>query len=226
MSSKKTRTPTAPRNPNASGGVMSWLPWVAVVVVVAAIAIIAVVSTSGQRKDQAEGKEWDTGAPVTVTGDSIPPVVDPASDAATGLEVPEITGRSVIDGEELTIEADGKGKVIAVVAHWCPHCQREVPQIVDYLKSNDLPENVELVALTTGMDERAANFPPSAWLEAERWPIPTIVDSAEGEAAAALGVSGYPYFLVVDADNKVVTRTSGAIGMDVFSDLIDLAAGA
>lgn len=223
MSSKKTRTPGAPRNPNQKGGLASWVPWVAAVVVIGAIAVIAVVSAKAKQEDQV--KEWDSGAPVTVTGDPIPPIVDPAADAAAGLEVPEITGVSVTDGEELTIGDTGKGKVIAVVAHWCPHCQREVPQIVDYLNANDVPDDVEILGLTTGMDSRAANFPPSAWLEAEKWPIPTVVDNADGEAAAALGVSGYPYFLVVDADNKVVMRTSGSIGMDVFADLITLASG-
>lgn len=221
MSSKKPRNPNAPRNPNQKSGIAGWVPWVGAVVLIGVIAIVAVISAKGKHEDPV--KDWDEGAEVTVAGDPLPQLTDPAADAAVGAEVPEISGTSVIDGEPVTIGDTGKAKVIVVTAHWCPHCQREVPQIVKHLQSNPLPENVELYSLTTGMDSKAANFPPSAWLQAEKWTAPTIIDDADGTAAAALGVSGYPYFVAVDAENKVVACTSGAIGIDRFDDLVTVA---
>ena len=123
----------------------------------------------------------------------------------------------------MSIIDDGKPKLVLFVAHWCPHCQREVPLLADYLKANPLPAGLELFTIATATDSAKPNFPPSAWLEGAGWPGSTIADDANGSAAAAFGLPGFPYFVAVDSHNKVIARTSGEIPVDQFSALVQKA---
>jgi thiol-disulfide isomerase/thioredoxin len=106
------------------------------------------------------------------------------------------------------------------VAHWCPHCNAEVPAIVQDLNANGLPQGVDLFGVATGTNQQAANFPPSDWLHDKGWPIQTIADDQSDTAANAYGVSGYPTFVVLDGQGKVLARTSGELSMDQFHQLI------
>src|SRR5699024_914149 len=175
MSPKKN---TGPATKSSS---LSWIPWVAVVAVVAVIGIVAVVMAKGSAEDDA--KEWDDGAPITVEGESLPALADSDEDQAVGMQVPEISGTSVLDGEPLTLGDEGKGRIYVVTAHWCPHCQNEVPKIVEHIEDSPLPDDVELIGLTTRMDPSGSNYPPSDWLEREDWTFPTLIDDAKGTAA-------------------------------------------
>ena len=58
------------------------------------------------------------------------------------------------------------------VAHWCPHCQAEVPRIVALAEQGRLPEGVDVAAVSTAVDATAPNYPPSAWLDRVGWPFP------------------------------------------------------
>ena len=120
---------------------------------------------------------------------------------------------------------DGKAKLVVFVAHWCPHCQREVPVLSQYLASNDLPPSVELLAVATGTNPDRPNYPPSLWLEREGWPAPVLADDTEGTVAQRFGLPSYPYFVAIDADGKVVARTTGEISTDTFVDLARQASG-
>ena len=65
--------------------------------------------------------------------------------------------------------------------------------------------------IATGTDETLDNYPPSAWLEREKWPFPVMADDAASHAASAYGLQFYPYFVFVDADGKVVGRATGEL---------------
>ena len=41
-----------------------------------------------------------------------------------------------------------------------------------------------------------------------------MADDAEGTAAAAYGLQGFPFLVLVDADGNVTMRTSGELGDD------------
>ncbi len=153
----------------------------------------------------------------------LPKFEDPANDLAVGETIPTITGTD-LQGQPMTIGAgDGKAKVILFVAHWCPHCQREVPAIVEHLADTPMPADVELLAVSTAVDPTAPNYPPVKWLESEGWEAPTMADTADQVVASYFGISGFPFFVVADADGKVVFRTSGELSMDQFDGLVEAA---
>ena len=46
-------------------------------------------------------------------------------------------------GCAVSIEADGRPKIVVFLAHWCPHCQAEVPRLVDWFGENGVPDDVD-----------------------------------------------------------------------------------
>jgi thiol-disulfide isomerase/thioredoxin len=147
------------------------------------------------------------------------------TDPAIGLRVPDISAVS-LDGEIVTIEqANGRGKVYGFFAHWCPHCQVELPRLVAYFETIGLPEGVDFHAVSTAINPDAENFPPERWFATEEWPFPVLDDSSSGEVSAAFGLPGFPYFVVVDGDGNVTQRLAGELSDDVaVAALLDLAA--
>jgi thiol-disulfide isomerase/thioredoxin len=204
-----------------TGGRASWQPrqrrvgpllW-ALAVLVGVLAIAAVVIT---RDDQESGgatqAKAETGR-VTVTGTALAQFPsDGATDPAVGKPAPELRGTG-FDGQAVAITGDKRPKVVIFLAHWCPHCQREVPLIVDWLKTGK-PAGVDLYSVATSTSQQQPNYPPSAWLAREGWTVPVLADDADGTAANAYGLSGFPFMVFVDADGKVVKRTAGELPIE------------
>ena len=61
----------------------------------------------------------------------------------------------------------------------------------------------------------APNYPPGAWLQREGWPIPTLADPTN-EVAEVSGLANYPFWIFVDAQNKVTKRASGEMTPEQF----------
>lgn len=151
------------------------------------------------------------GDPV-VTGDALPLYnSSAAADPVVGMSAPTVEGADWNDNE-VTIEADGRPKVVLFLAHWCPHCQAEVPVVQDWIDSGNLPEGVDLYSVATSTDRLRPNWPPQEWLEDEGWTVPVIMDDEIGSVAGHFGMAGTPFYVVLDGDNNVVRRISGEIG--------------
>ena len=72
--------------------------------------------------------------PITVTGDLLPAFEgDTATDAGAGLAAPILEGES-FDGTAVVVEP-GSPTLLVFLAHWCPHCQAEVPDLVEWAES-------------------------------------------------------------------------------------------
>ena len=153
---------------------------------------------------------------VSVSGDALPPLGE--TDDAIGMKIPEAEGESFTGGKT-RIDASG-AKMILFLAHWCPHCQAEVPVVQSWLDSGGLPEGVEIVSVSTATDPAQPNYPPSEWLEREGWSVPVLVDDAGSSTGAAFGVNSYPFFVFVDADGKVHHRASGELSIEHIESIL------
>jgi len=192
----------------------------AVVVVVALGAAILL-----SRPDEATDS-MPLDATVTVSGDSLPAFGgDPASDAAIGRDAPGLTGQD-FEGNQVAITNDGRPKAILFLAHWCPHCQREVPVMQSYSDETGFPDSVDIYSVATSYSPTRPNWPPSTWLEREGWTFPTIVDDPESTAFQAFGQGGFPYYVVIDSNGQIALRVSGeqdpAALADFLAQLADL----
>lgn len=182
------------------------------------LALIVLSFTSGDDGFGGEGV-LEVNA-VTITGDSLPAIAGGgAADPAVGTKAPVVTATSLANGSEVTL-GEGRARVIGFFAHWCPHCQAELPELTAWLAANDLPPNTEFIAVSTAVDEGRGNYPPSAWFTAEEFTSPVLVDDAEGSLLGAFGFSGFPAFVAIDSSGTVVARAGGNIGVAGFEDLL------
>ena len=166
--------------------------------------------------------------PVEVDGDALPVLgqVDVADDPALGLTAPVLVGEDY-EGNTVRVDAAVDGPTMVVfLAHWCPHCNAEVPRLNELRDAGSFPEGLNVVAISTATNPTRPNYPPSQWITDVDWTYPVIADgidlAAEVQyiAAGAYGVDGFPFTTLLDADGKVVARWSGEREPDQVLDLI------
>ena len=91
-----------------------------------------------------------------MTGDALPRLADDGDDPAIGETPPTLQGYS-FDGTPITIgpdSGDGKATMVVFLAHWCPHCNREVPRLVQwYEKDGGVPDDLNIVGVSTGTSD-------------------------------------------------------------------------
>ena len=193
---------------------MTWL------VVLIAIAAVVVIAGSGDDDEAIDPDNLPAQtAAVEVTGTALPIFAE--QDTAIGMTVPSVTA-TLRDGGMTEIGPDGTPRLIAFFAHWCPHCQAEVPVARDWLAHTDLPDGLEVIAVSTAVDPTADNYPPSAWFDREDWSTPVLLDDDNGSLAQAFGLRSFPFWVAVDADGSVVARAGSldAAQLDAFAALV------
>jgi thiol-disulfide isomerase/thioredoxin len=213
----------------------TWLIFVAVGVVVAVVLVVALATRGSDDGGDVASASGGTVVPkgdaafgeVTTSGATLAPLPsngagNPEADPATGAQAPSVSGVT-FDGTPVSINADGRPKVVLFLAHWCPHCQAEVPRIQSWLNANGMPTDVDLVAVASGTASDRPNYPPGKWLRKEGWTVPTILDDEAGTVAQAYGLSGFPFFVVVGPDGKVVTRASGELSEEAWTRVVEAA---
>jgi thiol-disulfide isomerase/thioredoxin len=191
-----------------------------VLALVAALAVVAVIATRSGGGGDGDGTELAQTRPVQVTGAPLPADTDAADDPAVGQAAPGLRGAS-FDGSPVVMADDGQAKLIVFVAHWCPHCQRELPLLVQWLQNGRLPGSVSLYVVSTAVDQARPNWPPSTWLAESGLTAPVMADDDQGSAASAYGLSVYPFFTAVGADGRVLARDSGELSPARLDQLAD-----
>jgi len=188
--------------------------------IVAAIAVMAIVAIASQSGTKEVAQGVDEFHAVEVSGEALPVYAEGSADKAVGMTAPILTGAG-FTGNKITT-TPGAPTLLVFLAHWCPHCQREVPLLVQWNRDGLVPSGVDVIAVATSTDPASPNFPPSEWLAREEFPAlwPVMADSAEKTAAGAMGVSGFPFFVLLDSSGKVAFRGSGEIEMKVLTDII------
>lgn len=219
MAAMTTKAPAPP-------GTSRSLVWPIAIVLIVVLGVVAVLAARNSNAS-GDGGDYDAAAQtstVTVEGDALVPYLEGAGDKAVGQTIPTVTGKD-FDRKPISIGPDDGAQVIMVVAHWCPHCQAELPRILSHLDDAPMPADVDLQLLSTSVKPDADNYPPQTWIEGEGWDQPVLADSTDSEASTALGLTAFPYFVAVTSDGKVAARTSGEITDDQFDELVKAAQG-
>ncbi len=190
-------------------------------------------NTDGDGADDAQSPASDGAETATVelSGEPLAPlpegvrIGDAATDPEFGSVAPTMVGTG-FDGGSVRIEPDGRAKAIYFVAHWCPHCQEEIPVVQDLVDEGTVPDGLDVYAVSTGVNDGAGNFPPSEWLVEEGF-TPTVVRDDEASTAfQSYGGAGFPYVVYLDAQHQVVARSSGNLDGSTTAQLWELAASA
>lgn len=191
------------------------LPIALIAGVALALGLVAViVLTMGA----GEGETLEVGTPV-ITGEALPRFASVATDTAVGLVIPEVSGADFA-GNPVSITRDGRPKVLMFFSHWCGVCRQEVPLIMSWLPGATLPDNLDLISVSTGVRRNQVNYPPSKWLASEGWTVPVIMDDAADSVGSAFGLSAYPYFVFVDAEDRVAFRITGGLPIETIEGII------
>lgn len=192
----------------------------AIVLVVAVAVIVAIVLLNIDDNERPDGLAFN--------GTALPAYVAGVEDPALGAKAPLFT-TEYLNGEYAFIGGGGgpndTAKLMVFVAHWCPLCQAELPEISNWVAENGLPDGVEIVMVSTFQDADRDNYPPSAWFDAAGWEAPVAVDSEDGEIVTEwFGMPGVPSWVVLTDLNFVLQRGTGPIPPDRLEGLIALAA--
>lgn len=195
----------------------------ATLLVVCALAIAACGSAdpedSSATADPSDSSGATETAAVEVEGDALSFFAQP--DEAEGQKAPSFSTKN-LDGDAVEYSADdGVARLYVFFAHWCPHCQAEIPQMTTWLNENPLPDNVEVVAISTSVDSSRDNYPPSAWFEAEAWPEAAVADDDQSVLATSFGLSAFPFSVAVDSSGTVLSRNAGGLTEDAYLELIE-----
>ena len=193
------------------------------IAVIVVLGLLAVAFLAANRDGLGEIAEQQTDA-VEAAGDPIAPmpaqlqITDISTDPAAGTVAPTLTGTD-FEGNEITIEADGRPKAIYFLAHWCPHCQEEVPVVQQLIDDGQLPEGIDVYGVSTAVDATRGNYPPQAWLERTDFTPVVMRDDDAGTAFQAYGGSSFPYVVYLDGENRVISRSAGNLPADTIVSL-------
>ena len=147
-----------------------------------------------------------------VEGRALAPFDTTENDLAIRQLAPFATGPDLLTGQIVDVAPAQRPLVVAFFAHWCPHCQREVAELTEWLLANELPGNIDLIAISTFEAPERGNHPPATWLRNEGWKHPVIADTPSMTLADAFGTTSVPYFVFIEADGTVAFRISGNLG--------------
>jgi cytochrome c biogenesis protein CcmG/thiol:disulfide interchange protein DsbE len=171
----------------------------------------------------AEPQGLQQNGPITVTGDLLDPFDSSIDDLSIGVVAPLVAGES-FDGSAITLGGPTeKPTFIVFLAHWCSHCNDEVPVLIGLENYGRMPANLDVIGVSTSVAADRDNFPPSDWIADKGWPWPTIADSEELGAINAMGGTSFPFVVVLDTDGTVLARRSGGRTADVTLEFLEAA---
>ncbi|MEZ5340503.1 MAG: TlpA disulfide reductase family protein [Acidimicrobiales bacterium] len=215
---------TAVKNPNESSGSSP-----AIIAIVAIVAFFVVAFGAAKLLGKSDPVAIDSdgfeasavvveGTPLEFMPTDVSVSTDPTVDPAIGQTAPTISGQN-FSGETVEIKDDGRAKAIYFVAHWCPHCQAEVPLLVSVIDEGLVPEGLDIYLVSTSVDKGRGNYPASAWLDGENWPMPIIRDDNQNQALINYGAGGFPYAVFLNSANQVVARAAGETNRETILQL-------
>lgn len=194
-------------------------PAVVAVVVIAAIAATLVFVLSRSDDDTAAATtEPTTTRPRTTTttrpgttgtggGD-----LSVSGTATPGEAAPQLSGTDMITGQPVSLAAMRDRPTLVVFwAHWCPHCQKEMPVVEQVANQQAGSFNVLTVATAIKAQPAQEQYSsPERFIETTSLTMPTLRDGTNS-ASNAYGIEGFPSFYMVDTNGNLVGSASGEL---------------
>lgn len=194
--------------------------------VVALIVVLVLVLGGGDDADYRHLTLDPLAAEVSVDGTALDPLLPDGADTAIGAAAPALTGTDYEEAPvSVTPGADGP-TLLVFLAHWCPHCNAEIPVLNEWRDAGGVPDDLRVVGVSTAVAADRPNYPPGEWLEKMDWQWDVIADGQAPAAdqappaATAYGVTGFPFFVLLDGDGNVVRRGSGELSSDALDELV------
>jgi len=177
--------------------------------------LISIISCSSSSFDFSE---------VTIKGGSLPEYNRNIEDPAVDAFAPIPTGID-LNGNPITVSTrkgleEKKASIIVFLAHWCSHCQREVPMIQKFINQYGYPMDLNLFSVATHIDKKRNNYPPNDWLQRENFTVPVIFDDEENMIAESFGLSAFPYWVFLNPDGTVYMRHAGSLSENQFNEVM------
>jgi thiol-disulfide isomerase/thioredoxin len=162
-----------------------------VVVAVAAIALVAVLIAGG--------------------GDD---------DSDDVVVAPPLSGQDYAGNDVEVVPGEDGPLMLVFLAHWCPHCNAEIPVLQQWEASGEIPEDLSIVGISTAVDPTRPNYPPDQWLQTMGWEWPVIADD-DSTLAATYGVNAFPYMVFINDDGAVTATVTGEQPISELQPLAD-----
>ena len=159
--------------------------------------------------------------PIAVEGLPLVPFDQSIADDSIGTAAPVVSGES-FDRTPITIGGPTDSPTMVVfLAHWCPHCNDEIPELIELEESGALPDDLEIIAVSTAVADDRDNYPPSEWLDEKGWPWAAMADNEELTAISVFGGTAFPFTTILDEDGIVLGRRGGSAPADVILEFIE-----
>ena len=177
------------------------------------------VAVEGANSSAAETQSVTTGGAV------LPGPSETGADLAVGMPAPTLHGFR-FDGTPLDIIPVGHPTMVVFLAHWCPHCNCEIPVLQRWAAAGSAPAELQIVGVSTAVSAQRENYPPSKWMIDKAWEWrPVMADSAASDAAKAYGIGAFPSFVVIGSDGLVKVRSSGELHVADLDAIVKQAVG-
>ncbi|CAN5700265.1 hypothetical protein BH18ACT3_BH18ACT3_01130 [soil metagenome] len=163
------------------------------------------------------------------TADTVPealPEFQGGPDPAIGMDAPAISGVDYSGQPSSFVPGGGRPTLLVFLAHWCGHCNAEIPRMIEWDANGGVPDNLDIVGISTLATDTRDKYPPGEWLDETGWEWPVIADDEEEYRYARLyGLAGTPYLVLVGADGKVMARTAGEKSAEELTEFVSPIAG-
>jgi thiol-disulfide isomerase/thioredoxin len=224
QATRSRRAAAAPPPKKAS----AWWLWIVVgVLAIGALIGVAVWSMGGGDDKVSEGTVGTDNSssvaetqPVTVVGEPLAQQASSGPDSSVNGQTPPTLQGFTFAGQPIDVTPGGTAKMVVFLAHWCPHCNREIPVIQQWSAAGRVPEGLDIIGVSTAVTNQRDNYPPSQWIERMKWTWPVLADSSSGDASRAWGVGGFPTIVIVGTDGTVKMRSSGEMSVDELDSFV------
>jgi len=146
-----------------------------------------------------------------------------ASALGNGQSAPSFQLESITSDETFSLEEDimGSPSVLVFWTTWCPHCQRELPNM-NRLAGEYQKQGVVFLGINAGLNDsrsRAASYLEQNNIDE----FPMVYDNGS-TVSREFGVPGFPTFIVLDADGTI-RHQDFAFSQELLAKLDSLAGG-